>query len=95
MHAGQGIKCFSMTPPRQQFALGTDLQLLIDTLQAVDGRVQAPDFVASQLELLLEVVHLILVRLALGSVLCLELALKLNRVHQRCAKQADTSARLP
>ena len=53
----------------------TYLELFVDTLQAINGRVQRPNLVTPQLQLLPQVVHLVLVRLALSSVLRLQFVL--------------------
>ena len=49
----------------------TNLKLLVDALQTIDGSVQAPDFVGPELQLLLEILDLVLVSLSFRGVLSL------------------------
>jgi len=54
----------------------TNLELLVDALQAINGCVQASDFVGLELQLLLEILDLVLVSLPLRGVLGLQLVLR-------------------
>ena len=49
----------------------TNLKLLVDALQTIDGSVQASDFVGLELQLLLKILDLALVGLSLRDVLSL------------------------
>lgn len=53
-----------------------DLKLFVDTLQAIDGRIQRADFASADLELLLQILDFAEMRVTLGSVLCLKLVLR-------------------
>ena len=56
--------------------LSTDLELLIDTLEAINGCIERADFASADLELLLEILNFAEMRVALGSVLCLMFVLR-------------------
>jgi hypothetical protein len=58
----------------------SNLELLVDALQAVDRRIEGTNLVSLQLQLLLEIRHFANVCIALGGVLHLELVL-CNRFH--------------
>lgn len=47
----------------------TNLKLLVDTLQTINGSVQTSDFVGLELQLLLKILDLALMRLSLRGVL--------------------------
>ena len=53
----------------------TNLKLFIDALQAIDGSVQASDFVGLELQLLFEILNLALVSLSFRGILSLKLVL--------------------
>ncbi len=51
------------------------LEFLVDALEAVNGAIQRSDFIAPNLELLLEILHFAEMRITFGGVLSLKLVL--------------------